>query len=121
MRVFKVKGYRKKVRLPEWAYKRLLKRFDVKNAKKDKDLFAIEVPCICDCYNGGNYGECGSCPFEMASGGNYGCVDILRKAGLKPPYVNLGFFDITWKINDDALAREELQAIHTALLKIPRI
>lgn len=117
MREFKVEGYGK-VRLPEWAYKRLLKRFDVRNAESElgERVFVIKVPCICDPYE-----HCSGCPFEARAGGFYGCIDVLYAAGLRPTRsLVLCFSEVRWGISEDADARKELQAIHAALLKLPR-
>ena len=105
----------KQARLSEKEYKKLLERFDAQGARLTRGNigYVIDKPCICPGYG---WAACMSCSFREF--GDHGCVVLLSKAGLLGEYLYLTKDKVSWLIFQDVGAREQVKAIHDALLSL---
>ena len=113
---------RKKAYIAEKAWKSLLRRFDEKNAVRDREGWVVEVPCIL-CKSFRRYGSCRKCPlFVFKKDETVGCVRLIEglihwehnKLIMSPE-------KIYWSFENDRTARHQLRKIHEALLGLPKV
>ena len=106
------------IKIREDDYKKLLRRFDIKNEKDG----VIKISCaLCDRYFEIGYGPpywnttCGKCPFAVIE--EYGCLDWMDSISIGNDFsdgISLNVGEIL--INEDK-GRKAIQRIHQSLVE----
>jgi len=112
--------------ITEADWRNLLKRFDARNAKKDKlgIYFTVPIPCsLCKKHLQLRWAltkACAECPLVVfETGGRLGCIQLLQSIAPVMAF-SLNSNGINWPAKKDKEARRQLARVHKALEALPR-
>ena len=129
MRQFKVskEGKEKTVTLTESDYNQLLKRYDTSKARLHEDAnppykrYLISISCLCL-----RFRSCADCPLTLkwkdeGMRGMWTCHEVLKNLGLRLDHVVLLDRTLSWTVENDYEARQEVTKVRNDLLGLPRL
>jgi len=122
MREIEYKGIKSYITEKDWQ--NLLRRFDVKNAKKNGNCIIIPVSCRpCKKYFQSEKPlqyACAKCPLgAFGTRGELGCIRLL--AGILPkPYFLLNMDRVRWHTGSDKIVRRQLTRIRDKIKALPK-